>query len=321
MMFSPHDPARCSSRANRVFRRTTAATRGRSISPDLTTNADRNEIVDDGRARHRDPHRRATTASRSGRRSSRSPNRRSRPGVYFTGTRRRRRAACRRDGGKTWTNITDAAAGLPEAGLRVRGRAVAVRREHGVRHRRRPSAERLQDLHLGEHRLRRDVPVAQREPARRGRADADRGHEERRTCSTSAPRPGIFLTLDRGKSWRRLKAQLADGARRRDDDSSARQRADRRHARPRDLDSRSSRADPGVRGGAGGDDRREAVHGSDRRCSGASKDDQNDEFWGHQFFVGENPPTDAVIQFHLKKPVDRSAAARSPTRRAARCAS
>ena len=32
-------------------------------------------------------------------------------------------------------------------------------------------------------------------------------------------------------------------------------------------------------------------------------DNQNDEFWGHRFFLGENPPTDAVIQFHLKKPV------------------
>ena len=33
------------------------------------------------------------------------------------------------------------------------------------------------------------------------------------------------------------------------------------------------------------------------------KDNQNEEFWGHQFFLGENPPADAVIQFHLKKPV------------------
>ena len=27
-----------------------------------------------------------------------------------------------------------------------------------------------------------------------------------------------------------------------------------------------------------------------------AKDDRNDEFWGHDFFTGENPPTDAVIQ-------------------------
>ena len=35
-----------------------------------------------------------------------------------------------------------------------------------------------------------------------------------------------------------------------------------------------------------------------------SKDDRNDEFWGHQFFVGENPPTEAVIQYQLKDDVD-----------------
>ena len=30
-------------------------------------------------------------------------------------------------------------------------------------------------------------------------------------------------------------------------------------------------------------------------------DDRNDEFWGHQFWVGENPPTQAVIQMYFKK--------------------
>jgi hypothetical protein len=32
-------------------------------------------------------------------------------------------------------------------------------------------------------------------------------------------------------------------------------------------------------------------------------DDRNDEFWGHQFWVGENPPTQAVIQMYFKKAV------------------
>src|SRR6185369_6671423 len=32
------------------------------------------------------------------------------------------------------------------------------------------------------------------------------------------------------------------------------------------------------------------------------KDDRNDEFWGHQYFIGENPPDDAVIQYFLKSP-------------------
>jgi hypothetical protein len=34
-----------------------------------------------------------------------------------------------------------------------------------------------------------------------------------------------------------------------------------------------------------------------------SKDDRNDEFWGHQFFTGENPPTETVLQLHFKAPV------------------
>jgi hypothetical protein len=34
-----------------------------------------------------------------------------------------------------------------------------------------------------------------------------------------------------------------------------------------------------------------------------SKDDRNDEFWGHQFFTGENPPSEAVMQVHFRAPV------------------
>jgi hypothetical protein len=34
-----------------------------------------------------------------------------------------------------------------------------------------------------------------------------------------------------------------------------------------------------------------------------TKDDRNDEFWGHQYFLGENPPNDAVVQYFLKSPM------------------
>ncbi len=34
-----------------------------------------------------------------------------------------------------------------------------------------------------------------------------------------------------------------------------------------------------------------------------TRDDRNDEFWAHQFFTGENPPTEAVIQMHFKAPM------------------
>ncbi len=32
-------------------------------------------------------------------------------------------------------------------------------------------------------------------------------------------------------------------------------------------------------------------------------DDRNDEFWAHQYWLGENPPTDAVINMYFKKPL------------------
>src|SRR4030095_15095001 len=33
-----------------------------------------------------------------------------------------------------------------------------------------------------------------------------------------------------------------------------------------------------------------------------SKDDRNDEFWGHQFFTGENPPTETLLFVNLSGP-------------------
>jgi hypothetical protein len=34
-----------------------------------------------------------------------------------------------------------------------------------------------------------------------------------------------------------------------------------------------------------------------------TKDDRNDEFWGHSYFIGENPPPDAMIQYDVKRAV------------------
>ena len=99
--------------------------------------------------------------------------------------------------------------------------------------------------------------------------------------------------------------ELPDGARRRDHAASARQRDARRDARPRA--SGSSITSSRFRSTRRRRRRRptRSCSRSARRCSGSQKDDRNDEFWGHQFFIGENPPTDAVIQFYLKKAVDR----------------
>jgi hypothetical protein len=79
---------------------------------------------------------------------------------------------------------------------------------------------------------------------------------------------GIFLTLDRAKSWKRPQGESADGARRRDHDHAARQFTARRDARPRALDPRSPRADSGIFCGAGVGERRALAPSRPLRCSG-----------------------------------------------------
>ena len=161
MIISPNDPGTLIVAANRVF---VSHDRGDSwtvISPDL----------DDEREPRHDRHHgteglatsasRATTAFRSGRRSSRSPSRRSRRACTTRGA----TTGCvyvSRDGGKSWQNITKNLPGFPAGALDQRGRAVGVRRGHGLRDGRQPSAQRLRAVHVGEQRLRRDVPLDRR---------------------------------------------------------------------------------------------------------------------------------------------------------------
>jgi hypothetical protein len=114
---------------------------------------------------------------------------------------------------------------------------------------------------------------------------------------------GIFLSLDRGRSWRRLRANLPTV------------RVDEITLHPRDnamlvathgrslfvLDHlepiQEFRSAQSAADGA-------HLFSIPTALQWKSKDDRNDEFWGHMFFVGENPPTDAVIQYHLDRTVD-----------------
>ena len=115
---------------------------------------------------------------------------------------------------------------------------------------------------------------------------------------------GLFVSIDRGEELDARQGEPADRAHRRDHAASARQRDGPRDARPRDLDPRSPRADPGIRGGAGGDrPTRSCSRRRRRRCTGGPARDRNYEFWGDQTFYGENPPQAAVISWLIKKPV------------------
>ena len=121
--------------------------------------------------------------------------------------------------------------------------------------------------------------------------------------STSAPRPASSLSLDRGQSWRRLRANLPTV------------RVDEITLHPRDnamlvathgrslfiLDHlepiqeyQSAQMAPAEA----------KLYSVPTGMQWKSKDDRNEEFWGHQFFLGENPPAEAVIQFQVNLPVD-----------------
>ena len=117
-----------------------------------------------------------------------------------------------------------------------------------------------------------------------------------------ATESGIFLTLDRGKSWKRLRANLPMV------------RVDELTIMPREnslLIATHGRALWIL-------DHLEAIQEYSAAQASSNdahlllpptalqwkaKDDRNDEFWGHDFFTGENPPVDAAIQVLLKRPV------------------
>ena len=111
---------------------------------------------------------------------------------------------------------------------------------------------------------------------------------------------GIFLTLDRGKTWKRLKANFPTV------------RVDELTIHPRDnalLVATHGRAlwildhlEP-IQEFTTAQKADATLFTPGPSLQWKAKDDRNDEFWGHQFFTGENPPTETVLQVHLKKAV------------------
>ena len=299
MIISPNDPGTLIVAANHVF---VSHDRGDSwtvISPDLTTNANRDTIVtmglkgadirisrDDGVSQWPAI---VTLAE--------SPKQ---PGVYYTGS-DDGLVYVSRDGGKTWQNITKNLPGFPAGALGQRGRAVGVRRRHGLRDGRQPPAQRLRAVHLGEQRLRRDVPLDRRQPRTAKSSRRSPKISAIATCSTSARRRASSSRSIAARAGQRLKANSPDV------------RVDEITLHPRDnamLVATHGRAlwmldhlEPIQEYAA-------AQSGATRSCSRVptalewkTKDDRNDEFWGHQYFIGENPPNEAVVQYFLKSPM------------------
>jgi len=115
---------------------------------------------------------------------------------------------------------------------------------------------------------------------------------------------GIFLTLDRGESWRRLQANLPSV---RVDEITLHERDNAMivathgralfildHLEPIQQYNSARMADA-------------QLFSIPTALQFKMMDDKNDEFWGHQYFVGENPPAEAVVQYYLDDDVDELA--------------
>ncbi len=299
MIFSPHDPSALIVAANKVFRSNDRGDSWDVISPDLTTNADRSEIAVMGKRGNE-----IRIATNDGISFwptivslAESPNQ---PGVYYTGT-DDGVVSMSRDAGKTWTNITKNLPGFP-AGAWV-SEVVPSRFDAGTVY-----------VSVDAHRLNDYQPylwVSNDFGATFRAATTGLEGQVVRTLLEdtknadvlyAGTETGLFISLDRAKSWRRLRANLPTV------------RIDEMVIHPRDnalilgthgrsiwiLDHLEPIQEYAAAQAASSP---ATLFSIGPALQWRMMDNQNDEFWGHDTFIGENPPADAIIQFHLKQPV------------------
>jgi photosystem II stability/assembly factor-like uncharacterized protein len=299
MVFSPHDPSALIVAANKVFRSNDRGDSWAVISPDLTTNADRSEIAIMGKRGDE-----IRIAANDGITSwptivslAESPKQ---AGVYYTGT-DDGVVQMSRDNGENWVNITKNIPGFPE-GAWV-SEVVPSAFDAGTVYVT-ADAHRINDYKTYVW-VSNDFGATFR--AVTSGLDGqvvktlleDTKNQDVLYAGTEG---GLFISLDRAKSWRRLKANLPNV------------RIDELVIHPRDnalVVGTHGRAvwvldhlEPIQEFAAAQASAQDATLFSiGPALQWRAMDNQNDEFWAHQLFVGENPPTDAMIQFHLKKPV------------------
>ena len=298
LMLSPNDPGVLLAAANRVFRSTDRGDSWTAISPDLTKNEKRDDIVTMGLkgsdiaiSRNDGISQWPTIVA-----LSESPKQK---GVFYTGT-DDGTVSMSKDNGATWQNITKNLPGFP-AGHAFVSEVVPSRFESGTVY-----------ITVDNHRLNDYAPYvwmstdfgASFKPITVGLIG-----EVVKTLTEDTRNPdvlyvgtetGIFLTLDRGKTWKRLKANFPTV------------RVDELTIHPRDnalLVATHGRAlwildhlEP-IQEFTTAQKADATLFTPGPSLQWKAKDDRNDEFWGHQFFTGENPPTETVLQVHLKKAV------------------
>ena len=206
------------------------------------------------------------------------------PGIVWAGT-DDGNLQVSRDGGMTFTEVGKNLPGLPpnHQVLDLARRRVALRPGHRLRVGRRPPQRRPEAVRLRHARLRQDLPEHHRQPAGvRQRAGHPRGSEEQGPALRRHRVRPVRLARRR-EELAEVHEQLSDGADRRHPGPPARQRPDRRDARPERLDCRRHHAAAAVdAGGArvrrdalrhpsgGGLAQRSAEQPAGRRAEGAS---------------------------------------------------
>ena len=204
MATSPHDPERA---LLRVAVPAPHARQGRDVGEDLARPHGESRRAARGRAASRS---RATSPARSSTaRSTRSPSRRSRQGVIWTGS-NDGPFHVTRDNGKTWTNVTPK--DLPTGGRVQWIDAVAAPARLGLLRRLPVPARRLRAVHLPDRRLRQDVDAADRRQERHPRRLRRRASCARirtaRACSTPAPSSACSSRSTTARTGRRSSLNL-----------------------------------------------------------------------------------------------------------------
>ncbi len=298
VMLSPSDPGVLYVAGNRLFKSTDRGDSWTVISPDLTTNTNRDTVVTMG-LKGAD-----ITISKNDGIVSYSTivaigESKKQPGVLYAGT-DDGVLSVTRDGGKTWENVTKNLPGFPAGGYI--SRVVPSAFDAGTVY-----------ITVDNHRLNDYAPHiwVSTDFGKTFRSLVNNlGPEVARTLTEDlknrdvlylGTETGIFLSLDRGTSWKRLKANFPTV------------RVDEITLHPRDnamLVATHGRAlwildhlEPIQEYTAAKAAADAKLYSVPTALQLKRKNERNAEFWGHQYFVGENPPADAMIQFQVNKPV------------------
>jgi photosystem II stability/assembly factor-like uncharacterized protein len=295
---SPHDPRVIYAAANRVFRSPDHGLSWTPISPDLTTNQNRDEIEtmgvkgseiriarNDGIA--------AWPAIVSFAESSR------RAGLLYAGT-DDGQLAVSRDGGKNWSQVMDRLQGPPK-GVYV-SEVVPSRFEEGTVY---ATFDAHRQNDFGTYIFASNDFGQTWRPLMANLKD-----EVARTLTEDQKNPdvlylgtetGLFVTLDRGKSWQRIRANLPTV---RIDEITLHPRDNAMilatHGRALWILDHLAPIQEYVAARAATADARLFTPPAAAMFRRPARD-RNYEFWGDQTFFGENPPQAAVISWLLRK--------------------